>query len=91
MGKCGILFNRHKWKYPHKNFRICKKCGETQEYSISLYLGGYWSSISFSLWREWLDKALLDNKEEFIKKQQKSKKQALEWLSQFSVKEEKEQ
>jgi hypothetical protein len=36
MGKCGLIFNRHKWM-PHKfpeSRRVCSKCGQEQRINL---------------------------------------------------------
>jgi len=38
--KCGLIFNRHKWHLPTRDYRICVKCGRTEEYDHGWYAGG---------------------------------------------------
>jgi len=42
---CGLLFNRHKWKYLDKENKICSKCGECQTYSNGIEPG--WLNITY--------------------------------------------
>ena len=28
--ECGLIFNRHDWKYPTSSHRVCGKCGDMQ-------------------------------------------------------------
>lgn len=42
---CGILFNRHKWKYIDNHNRVCGKCGECQHYASSAMWGNFWAPL----------------------------------------------
>ena len=57
--KCGRLFNRHRWNYPHEYYRICTKCGITQESSIIGLASGGWWTVDFDEWKRRLDERWL--------------------------------
>jgi len=72
----------HNWKYFGENFRLCKKCGETQEFH---YLGPSWDIISFT---EWLNNMNTRNgwKREMqleMAKINEEKSMALKWLNEL--------
>ena len=62
---CGTIFNRHKWKYFHEYYRMCTKCGITQESSYSSSMSGYWWTLDFEEWTKRLEERfLMDSLEE---------------------------
>ena len=52
MSKCGRVFNRHKWRSPTHGYRMCTKCGRTEEtfWSQGGGFGPSWVYLTPRIW-----------------------------------------